>query len=376
MSVTQCVCAVPGTGINNVAFGIGAMASANTGDYNTAFGINALGANSTANNNAAFGYSALCLTTGLGNSAFGSSALSCNSSGTYNTAFGAWALFVASTGVGNTAIGASTLCTTTTGCCNVAVGFSAMASNTTGHCNVAVGTYALYYSQTGCFNTAVGHDALYCSTATGAYNTAVGFSAMCASTGVGNTIIGASAGVGITTGQYNVAIGYGSLNSLTTCSGSVGLGAEAGAGSNQSKELYLGAPSSCSVTKIGAIYSCQATISTYSDINFKYDVKDITEGLELIRNLVPITYYSDEKKNRTDACYPSLGFAAQCIDKVFNECVISLSLKELKKNIVTKMETTSLNVPQWAVSIGNLVPFIVNSIKELDTRLTEIEKRL
>jgi hypothetical protein len=117
--------------------------------------------------------------------------------------------------------------------------------------------------------------------------------------------------------------------------------------------------------------------TTYSDINFKHEIQIVTEGMELIRNLEPISYYWQPKKERLCTEKKSIGFGAQCVEYVFENCISSPVIKELKENVVVHTgDGGVLNATQWGVTLANLIPFMVNAIKELDSRLTRIEEKL
>jgi hypothetical protein len=115
-----------GSGIYNVSFGYGALASNTTGSSNTANGYNALYSNTTGN---------------------------------YNTANGRGALSYNTTGIGNTANGYWALYYNTTGNANTANGYSALYSNTTGNYNTAIGYYANVNTSNLSNATAIGYNA-------------------------------------------------------------------------------------------------------------------------------------------------------------------------------------------------------------------------
>lgn len=117
---------IPGTGVQNAAFGIGNLTSNSTGWGHSSVGFKALQNN----------------TTGYANSANGSWALQFNTSGYGNTASGSGALNGNTTGFGNTADGAGSLRFTSSGNGNTAVGADALLGNITGDDNSAFGNNA------------------------------------------------------------------------------------------------------------------------------------------------------------------------------------------------------------------------------------------
>lgn len=90
----------------NLGIGLGALNKNTTGIFNTASGQNALFENTTGIRNTASGFNALFEnTTGISNTANGNGALSENTTGSTNTAFGRAALRNNKTGSGNVALG-------------------------------------------------------------------------------------------------------------------------------------------------------------------------------------------------------------------------------------------------------------------------------
>jgi len=89
-----------------------------------------------------------------------------------------------------------------------------------------------------------------------------------------------------------------------------------------------------------------------SDIRLKKDVKDITNGLEIINKLRPVSF--NWKKNNNE----SIGFIAQEIEEVLPEFVRDTRLNgELIKTIKQ----------------DKLIPYIVDSIKNISNRLKKYE---
>lgn len=160
---------------------------------NTAYGIDAL----------------LSITTGSSNTAIGYETLVSNQATVGNVAIGRGALKMHNQFDGNTAIGYNALTAQTSGQFNVAIGYNCMPSNLTGNGNLAIGTNALASSTNGSDNTAIGYSALISMTS-GTDNVAIGKFAMVNATAgpAQNTVIGDSAGGGITSGANTTIIGY------------------------------------------------------------------------------------------------------------------------------------------------------------------------
>jgi len=89
-----------------------------------------------------------------------------------------------------------------------------------------------------------------------------------------------------------------------------------------------------------------------SDIRLKKDVKEITNGLEIINKLRPVSF--KWKKNNKE----SIGFIAQEIE---------LILPHFVKD--TKLD----GIPIKTIKQDKLIPYIVNSIKNISNRLKKYE---
>ena len=279
---------------SNLAIGVNALSVATTGSNNVAVGVNALRSSTTANQNIAIGTAALqSLTTTTNNIAIGINSNVNSQTGASNisigtesmlgttsprltgnnnvgvghntlrnirataqsnTAIGSLALAFIQEASGNTAVGVGALTRYTapafsaSNSRNTAIGDSAMAVMTTGIRNVGVGTRALHNSTTAFDNTAIGDSTLYFQT-TGSNNVAIGKFAMFGVTGVGNAFTGTN-NVAIgnlamrdirTTAATNTAVGTSAMQSLTTATGNVALGASAGFNNQtNSNRLYIG----------------------------------------------------------------------------------------------------------------------------------------
>ena len=89
-----------------------------------------------------------------------------------------------------------------------------------------------------------------------------------------------------------------------------------------------------------------------SDIRLKKDVKEITNGLEIINKLRPVSF--KWKKNNKE----SIGFIAQ---------EIQLILPHFVKD--TKLD----GIPIKTIKQDKLIPYIVNSIKNISNRLKKYD---
>lgn len=312
------------TGSNNTATGYAALINNNTGNDNVANGFSSLYSNTTGNYNTAVGKNTLYFnTTGGYNTAVGSSALRVNNAGE-NTAVGFVALSENTSGSQNTSVGAYSLTTNSSGSQNTAAGYSSLAANSAGYNNSAFGYYALYSNDNARDNSAFGHnalannygefadgnsafgsEALYANTSGGG-NTAMGYGCMTSNTSGGdNTALGYGTLEYNTTGSENVAIGVRALNNNTTGSQNTAIGNHSNTNSlnnltnitvigyntqvDASNKVRIG---NGSVTSIGG----QTTWTSFSDGRVKMDIKENVPGLKFIKELRPITFHYDLKK--------------------------------------------------------------------------------
>ena len=379
------------TGTNNTASGAGALSANTTGGSNTASGFNALQNNTTGTPNTAVGYQALKINvtgtnnvavgdnallnntasanTAVGsgalrantanfNTAVGSGALQANTSGSQNTASGLNALASNTTGSNNTASGVNALLSNTTGSNNTASGPAALQSNTTGSNNTASGQSALYFNTTGSYNTASGLKALYNNT-TGDYNIAVGYQALQSNTtGPNNAVLGTGAFVLNVSGGYNTVLGNVALQTTVSGNNNVAIGYSASASSttvSNEVNIYNG-------TVTARFQGAAGAWSFVSDARDKTDVEPLTLGLEFITGLQPRKFKWDIRDCEVDKGKEASGFIAQEVLEVIEVCNAGY----------TGLVDTN-NPDQYTVATGNLIPILVNAIKELTARLEILE---
>jgi len=328
------------TGGSDTALGSGAMHFNTTGGNNTAVGTFTLYQNSTGNSNTAVGHVALYFNTGgNANTAIGDNALLHNTTGESNTAVGYFAGQNVTTGLGDTAIGESALNAVTTGTDNTAVGHRAIFTGT-GKRNTSVGKDsqccgALYFDDTG-----IGHDAMagldwenylldvFVNTNfTGSGNTALGRSSLVGlTTGNNNTVAGMLAGGSFSSGSNNVAVGFQAgvtatdANRNTSGSNNTWIGYNSGPGTGTqltnsaaigsyalvsvSNALVLGGTGQFAV-KVGIGTTTPANVltigqgagtaisdgwSTYSSRQWKTNIQILDGALEKVRGLRGVSY--------------------------------------------------------------------------------------
>jgi hypothetical protein len=190
----------------------------------------------------------------------------------------------------------------------VAVGAYSLLSNTGKH-NVALGAESLFYNTTGDDNVAVGYDALGSNT----------------------------------TGVKNVAVGQGALTHITTKNNNIGIGhnAQVSVASN-SNQVRIGNAS------IGQS-SIQVDWSISSDLHWKDSVETLAYGLNLIKELRPVSYLRKGAFERKR----EIGFIAQELD---------VTLRKIgyhDQGFLTKTDSG-----YFEVRYNDFIGIAVNAIKE------------
>jgi hypothetical protein len=167
-----------------------------------------------------------------------------------------------------------------------------------------------------------------------------------------NTAFGQNAVAQAATGRFNTGVGYNTLYNITSGENNTAIGYSAGAGSNVSNSIYIGANANTSVpgaineivigagtigngtntTTIGdsnttttylrgIVYSNGAFAST-SDERLKTNITKVENGLADVMKLHPVLY--DKKKTLASNNYDlhEIGFIAQDLQKVFSKGVV------------------------------------------------------
>ena len=383
-------------------------ASSATGDYSIAIGtstnlgsisdlmINGLLTKASGENSIAMG--TLSQAGGAGSIAIGSG----SNAKIYDIAIGYQALNANnSTSGSNTAIGYEAMQKNTTGYSNTAVGYVSLINNTTGGSNVGIGYNSLQQNTTGFGNVAVGASALSSNTSSN-YNTAIGHFAGSYATGANNIMLGSFAGRRFS-GSKNVAIGSYACQYVTgsnkTC-----IGASSGPSSghkfatNSDNIVYIGTsnstvyiPGELIVGKhafIGSTYTNNENSLFYnsergwhyvggysssgdrdswgispdelyplnqgyrSDRRLKYVGTENHDGLAKLRQIKVFnyTFKKDDKKT------PRVGVMAQDLQKIFPNAV-----KKGADGFLT-------------IRMEDMFYAVINAIKELDARVTALEK--
>jgi len=282
------------------------------------------------------------ITTGAGNTGVGYYAMATMQNGTNNTAMGSYALYLA------------------TGGSNTAMGWGALENNSTATNNTAVGTAALRTNTTGAENTAVGTNALNACT-DGSYHAIFGEGAGVAiTTGNGNTCIGQDAGAALTSGSNNIHVGK--------------LAATSGAGADF--EIVLGCTTTGKGTNTGFMDANDggnyagnnsASWSTTSDRRIKKNIEDNNTGLDKLKQ-IQVRNFEYRLPEEVDAELPS----HTAINREGVQVgVIAQEIMEILPDVV-KQESTGC----YSVDPDNLTWYLVNAVKELSTKVEDLEKQL
>ena len=284
-------------------------------------------------NNTVAGHTAGASIASCSNNTFFGSAAGNASNANSNTGFGADALKVTTSG-GNTAIGKDAAESNTTGFIAFAGGEQACKGNTTGSSNVGVGAEALK-DNTECNNcTAVGYRALE------------------------------NVGTGSTSAHDNTAIGRYAGRDLLTGWNSTCIGADAQASSaSASNQITLGNSS------VSGLRCNETSISSLSDQRDKTDIVNLPIGLNFVKSLRPVKFKWARRDpndlSKVDADNPNngkikAGFLAQELQTAMgSDTYLDLVMDDNSDRLEAKP--------------GNLIPVLVQAIKELEAKVAALE---
>jgi hypothetical protein len=332
--------------------------------------------NGNVSGNLALGAAALLTnTTGYNNTAIGTQSLQQNTSGYENTALGNAALYDNTVFFNVTAIGSNsqasasnqvvignTNVTTTilrgavsadkdatfngikigkgsgNVTSNTVIGSSSLTANTTGEYNSAFGKSSMLSNQTGSRNTAYGGDSLF-NNVSGNFNVAIGNSALENTTGNDNTAIGYAAGAG-NTSFFNI-----------TC-----LGANTAA--SASNQVNLGN------TNVNSLRCNVQVITSLSDERDKTDILEISEGLDFVSKLKPVTFTWNQRDGGRVGI-KSAGFIAQDLLELQNDSLIGENLDLVSND----------NPDQLEARYANLMPIMIKAIQELKAEIELLKSK-
>jgi hypothetical protein len=220
--------------------------------------------------------------------------------------------------------------------------------------NTVVGNTTLNSNTTGSYNSALGNDSLNLNTS-GSYNSAFGSSSLASNTsGTDNVAIGINTLINNLTGNFNTAVGGVAGTSITTESNVTCLGYNAQA--SASNQVVIGN------TSVNALKCNVQTITSLSDERDKTDIVEITEGLEFINKLKPVTFtWNQRDEGRVGI--KSAGFIAQDLLELQNDSLIGENLDLV----------SDLDPDQLEARYGNLLPVMIKAIQELTARINVLE---
>jgi hypothetical protein len=110
----------------------------------------------------------------------------------------------------------------------------------------------------------------------------------------------------------------------------------------------------------GVIYAQNTTVQSLSDVRTKENIRDATDGLQVILGLQPRRF--DFKQGFGNGRKNALGFVAQEIEAVFPDAVSEIHLDPDSKDVAYK-----------TVGPAELIPVLVKAIQELTARITALE---
>ena len=336
-----------------------ANASASNGDRTVAIGYDAYGS-SISTDNVAVGYAAsqfsgvnFCVAIGRSAGVFngGAQTVSIGPSTNYSNSR-----------IGITSVGYEAGRSQTSGDYNTNIGWRAGYSNTTNGDRSCLG-YESAYHNTGQQVDAFGYRALYgaAGSSTGSYNAAFGREAGVAVTsGSQNTCIGSSAGKVISTGSNNTVVGsFAGFNTIATGDNNILIGQNAASStSSVSNEVNL-----FNGSVVARFQGAAAAWSFVSDARDKKDVEDLELGLDFVTKLKPRKFKWDLRDSEVDKNKEASGFIAQEVIEV---------LDEVNADYTGIVNTN--NPEQYTVSQANIIPMLVNSIKELKQEIEQLKK--
>lgn len=384
--------------------------SLNSATYNTAVGLFAFDAVTEGDANTTIGYSSLTNnTTGSNNTAVGYYSLAGNQTGGNNVGVGMNALFSNITNSNNVAVGGNALFSNKADN-NIAIGFGSAYKNDTGTTNISIGNNALYTNETGDNNIAIGQQTLNANTGSdnvhigaysgglrNGYNTESSQNIALGSYSLGGFANSKGADKNVAIGYYalkdlgetstatdgpadlNIGLGYMAGRKLKTASQYTVLGANAGngsqllTGSNVTLLGYDAEPSSASVSNeitlgnssVSTLRAQVTSITSLSDRRDKKNIVEISEGLNFVQSLKPVTFdWNNRDGAKVDV--PAAGFIAQDLLALQKASSIGDHLDLVSENNPDKLEAR----------YANLLPVLVKAIQEQQVLIKALQERV
>ena len=247
----------------------------------------------------------------------------------------------------------------TTGSSNTAVGYNASLNNN-GTNNTSVGQGAMQNATAVNKSVAIGVGAMLTHTGTGdEHNVCVGYHAgYNETTGYSNTFVGGLAGSNITTGSHSTFVGKGAGGGVTTGTYNICIGIDAApSSSGASNECTLGD------SNINNLRCNDTSISSLSDRRDKTDIVDLPIGLNFLNTLRPVKFKWETRDGNIKDGKIRAGFIAQELQSAQTDCdYLDLILNDNPEKLEAKQ--------------GNLIPVMVQAIKELSAKVEELESKL
>lgn len=252
----------------------------------------------------------------------------------------------------NTFLGVESGADLTTGFGNTILGYRSGFNFSSGTSNILLGSLSGYNLSSGGNNVLIGNNA--------GYNTASNWN---------NTIIGTSAGTGTGIRGDNVIIGF-AAGQNTSGTGNVFIGSEAARNETGSNKLYIENSNSASPliwgdfssndVRINGNLCYTGTIGTCSDINFKRNVKPISNALIKIMKLNGIKHEwkHDEFPSMIWKQGEEFGVIAQEVNELFPELV-----NEDKDGYLY-------------VDYAKLTPILIEAIKEQQEQISILQEKV
>lgn len=374
------------TGTNNIAIGSAVMAGtggAITGSDNICLGRDSMVIVTSGSNNICVGnYTLRFLTGGQRNIAMGSSALYSITTGNDSIGIGWGAADAATSSSDNIGIGMNSLSSTTTGNANIGIGSSAIFGNVTGNDNIALGYQAVNRSDSS-NNIGIGSRAVASATGTTSVNNiGIGFRTMDnMSSGSGNVMLGSDAGRLVSSASGNVILGAGSFLSNANINNVI-IGPLSFTANPNDNMILIGMandPPSAGVNNylriatIGAgnvftgdmatgNMTLKGTLTAPSDRRLKQDIEPLGRMVDKVRQLRAVTYKWKPDFKKDEHTY--IGFIAQEIQKILPEVVFEAAHP-------VKSDETILTV-----SYEQLAPIVAKAIQEQQVEIEALRARV